>query len=182
MVFVLTVLTDDDGNLTADTAMKNKPLHRRIFNRVCHILARNLPGATTLRPFLHRLRGVQITGKVFIGDDVYIENEYPENVEIHDGAQISLRTTIIAHFRGNGRIVIGKNACVGMCCSIAASPEKTTVIGEAAVVGMHSCVISSIPAYTFAFGSPAKPAYRTKIPMTISTRYSKWRQGLGPLE
>lgn len=135
-----------------------------------------------MRPFLHRLRGVRITGKVFIGDDVYIENEYNENVEMHDGAQISLRTTIIAHFRGNGKIVIGKNVCIGMCCSIAASPDKTTTIGEAAVIGMHSSVISSIPPYTLAYGSPAKPQYKTQIPMTLSTRYSQWRQGIMPIK
>ena len=47
-------------------------------------MARFLPGSTSLRPFLHKLRGVRIQGDVFIGDDVYIENEYPECIEIHN--------------------------------------------------------------------------------------------------
>ena len=161
--------------------MPRKSLIRRSFNRICHGLARSLPGATNLRPFLHRLRGVKISGKVFIGEEVYIENEYPENVEIHDGAQISLRTTIITHFRGRGKIVIGKNACIGMCCSIAASPDRVVTIGEGAVVGLNSSVISDIPAYTFAYGSPAKPKYATQIPITLKTSYTKWKSGLKPI-
>jgi len=59
---------------------------RRISNRILHLMARFLPGSKSLRPFLHGLRGVKIHGTVFIGDDVYLENEYPECVEIHDGA------------------------------------------------------------------------------------------------
>jgi hypothetical protein len=85
-----------------------KNIFRRISNRILHLLARFSPGATTIRPFLHKLRGVKIRGKIFIGDDVYIENEYPECIEINDEAQIVLRTTIMAHFRGTGKVIIGK--------------------------------------------------------------------------
>ena len=60
-------------------------LLRRISNRLCHLMARQLPGATGLRIALHRFRGVTIGTGVFIGDDVYLENEYPERLEIHDG-------------------------------------------------------------------------------------------------
>ena len=56
----------------------NKSLLRRCSNRVLGLLARILArGMKSAAPLLHRLRGVKITGKVFIGDDVYIENEYP---------------------------------------------------------------------------------------------------------
>ena len=61
-------------------------------NRILHLMARFGPGATTLRPFLHKLRGVKIHGKIYIGDDVYLENAHPDCIEIHDGAQIALRT------------------------------------------------------------------------------------------
>lgn len=109
---------------------------RGSLNRILHLMARFGPGATTLRPFLHKLRGVKIYGKVFIGDDVYLENAHPECIEIHDGAQIVLRTNIIAHFRGAGKIIIGKNVWIGMCCNIAASPGQILNIGEGAAVGM----------------------------------------------
>jgi hypothetical protein len=74
--------------------MSSKSFVRRSANRLLQMIARSAPGATGLRPYLHRLRGVRIMGSVFIGDGVYIENEYPENVEIHDGVGIALRTTI----------------------------------------------------------------------------------------
>lgn len=77
--------------------------------RILHILARFSPGATTVRRFLHKLRGVRIYGKVFIGDDVYLENEYPDCMEIHDQAQIALRSRIMAHFRGRRIIGIGQS-------------------------------------------------------------------------
>ena len=98
-----------------------KNLFRRIANRILGLLARVAPGATTLRPMLHRLRGVKIRGKVFIGDDVYIENEYPEAIELEDGAQICLRSLLLAHTRGAGRIVIGRNAFIGANCVVTAT-------------------------------------------------------------
>ena len=111
--------------------MKKSAL-RRVFNRILGMLARFAPGATSLRPFLHKLRGVRITGRVFIGDDVYMENEYPECIELHDGAQINLRSILIAHTRGSGRIVIGKDAFVGANCVLMASPGATLTVGEEA--------------------------------------------------
>ena len=159
-----------------------KTLIRRIINRILHQLARVAPGATTFRPFIHKLRGVKIYGKVFIGDDVYIENEHPECIEIHDGAQIVLRTNIIAHFRGTGKIIIGKNVWIGMACNIAAAPGQTLQIGEGAVIGTNSTVTKDIPPYTFAVGSPAKAKMKVTIPMTLDTDFHEWKNGLKPLE
>ncbi len=85
-----------------------KPLVVRFVRRILHSLARILPGATSVRPFLHRLRGVRIGKNVFIGDEVYLENEYPERVEIQDGVRISVRATILAHTLGPGNVIIEK--------------------------------------------------------------------------
>src|SRR5262249_7048085 len=81
-----------DAKATATTIQKSfvkatgtanqKNLLRRGSNRILHKLARAVPGSTTLRPALHRWRGVAIGHNVFIGDDVYLENEFPELVEI----------------------------------------------------------------------------------------------------
>ena len=60
-----------------------KSLGRRIINRTLHLIAQYSPGATGFRPFIHKLRGVKILGDVFIGDQVYLENEYPHRVELH---------------------------------------------------------------------------------------------------
>ena len=155
---------------------------RGSINRILHLMARFGPGATTLRPFLHKLRGVKIHGKVFIGDDVYLENAHPECVEIHDGAQIVLRTNIIAHFRGAGKIIIGKNVWIGMCCNIAASPGQILNIGEGAVVGMGSTVTRDVSPFTFVVGSPAKPKYKVTVPMTLETSFEDWKNGLIPIK
>jgi len=57
-----------------------KSILRGSFNRILHLMARLGPGATTIRPFLHKIRGVKIYGNVFIGDDVRALN-FPKYVK-----------------------------------------------------------------------------------------------------
>lgn len=158
-----------------------KTLVRRIVNRILHLLARFSPGCTTIRPFLHRLRGVKIYGKIFIGDDIYIENEYPEVIEIHDEAQIVLRTIIMAHLRGTGKIIIGKKVWIGAGCIIAASPGQTLTLGEGSVLAAGCVVAKDVSPYTFVGGVPAKPIARVTVPMTLTTSYEDFKKGLVPL-
>ncbi len=175
----------DQPNLSPKTEAPSvkykKSFLRGVSNRFLHQLARMLPGATSIRPFLHRLRGVKISGNVFIGDDVYLENEYPEAVEIHDGVQIGLRSTILAHTRGPGRIVFERNAFIGASCIIAASPAKTLTIGEGAVVGIGSCVTADVAPATFYGMEKAKPIAMVTVPLTIETSYDRFVRGLRPL-
>jgi len=145
-------------------------------------MARFSPGATNIRPFLHRIRGVKIQGNVFIGDDVYIENEYPECVEIHDEAVIGLRSTIIAHFRGSGKIIIGKKVCIGAQCIISASPNEVLLIGGGAVLAAGAVVTRSVPPSMLMAGVPAKPIAKVTIPATLSTSYEDFKKGLIPIK
>lgn len=156
-------------------------LLRGIFNRIVHLFARFSPGASTIRPFLHKLRGVKIYGNIFIGDDVYIENEYPECVEIHDEAQIALRTTITAHFRGSGKVIISKKVWIGTGCVIAAAVSQTLTIGEGAAIGAGSVVTKDVPPFTFVGGVPAKPIAKITKPMTLSTSFDEFKKGLIPI-
>lgn len=158
-----------------------KPLIRRIANRILHLMAQFAPGCTTLRPFLHKLRGVKIYGTVFIGDQVYLENEYPEMVEIHDGVQIVLRTIIMCHFRGTGQVVIEPNVWIGPNCVITAPTGRTLTIGEGSVVAASSVVTRDIPSFMFVGGSPAKPIAKVTVPMTLNTAYEDFKKGLKPL-
>ncbi len=158
-----------------------KSVLRRVLNRVLGMLARFAPGATSLRPWLHKLRGVRITGRVFIGDDVYIENEYPECIEMHDGAQINLRSILIAHTRGSGRIVIGKDVFVGANCVLTASPRATLTIGEGAVIATSSVITSSVPPQTLVGNEKAKPLAKVTVPFTMDTPYDRFLAGLRPL-
>jgi acetyltransferase-like isoleucine patch superfamily enzyme len=155
---------------------------RRVLNRILGTVARFAPGATTLRPFLHKLRGVRITGRVFIGDDVYVENEYPDCIELREGAQICLRSILIAHTRGSGRIVIGKDAFVGANCVVTASPGTTLTIGDGAVVATSSVVAADVPAHTLLGNEKAKPLARVTVPFTMETAYDRFVAGLRPLK
>ena len=156
-------------------------LLRRGFNRVLHLMARFLPGSVNLRPFLHRLRGVKIHGSVFIGDDVYLENEYPECVEIHDGAAVGLRCTIVAHTRGPGKIIIEKNVTIATGCTIVCSSGKTLTIGEGSVISAGSVVANDIPSYTLCAGPRIKAIARVTVPFTLQTSHQEFVRGLRPL-
>lgn len=162
--------------------MAKKNLVRRAFNRAAHALARTLPGATTVRPFLHRLRGVRIGPGVFIGDEVYLENEFPEGIEIQAGAQIGIRTIVLAHIRGAGRVVIEKNVWIGPQCVIAASPDRELRIGEGAVIGPASVITSSVPAR--AFFAPDRPKHLAdvEVPLALAASYASFLRGLRPLK
>ena len=146
-----------------------------------HVLARFLPGATSLRPFLHRLRGVKVAKGVFIGDDVYLDNEYPEAIELREGALIGLRSTIVAHTRGAGRVVIGKNAVLGAGTLLTCSSGQSLEIGEGAVIAAGSVIANSIPPFTLC-GSPRVKALATvTVPFTLETSYQEFLRGLRPL-
>ena len=150
-------------------------------NRILGMMARFVPGSTTVRPLLHRLRGVRITGRVFIGDDVYMENEYPECIELHDGAQICLRSILIAHTRGSGRIVIANDAFVGANCVLTAPAGTTLNVGDGAVIVTSSVVAVDVPARTLFGNEKAKPLAVVTVPLTLETSYESFLCGLRPL-
>jgi acetyltransferase-like isoleucine patch superfamily enzyme len=156
-----------------------KILLRRIFNRILHSIARNLPGAKTVRPFLHRLRGVKIYGNVFIGEEVYIENEFPECVEIHDKTEIAVRATIISHFKESpGRIIIKNDVYIGPNSIITASEGQTLKVGKCSVIAAGSAVNINIPPNTFVSGVPAKPIAKILVPISKAQNIEEFKLGL----
>lgn len=159
----------------------HKSFARRVANRVFHLIAQFAPGAQTFRPFMHKLRGVKISGTVFIGDQVYIENEFPEMVELHDGVQIALRSIIMCHFRDVGKVVIQEKVWIGPNCVISATGGRTLTIGEGSLIAASSVVTRDVPPFTFMGGAPAKPIARVTVPMTVTTPYEDFQKGLRPL-
>lgn len=155
-------------------------LIKRVAARLFHSLARSLPGSQSLRPVLHRMRGVTVGKNVFIGDDVYLENEYPERICIGDNVQIALRSVLVAHLRGPGKIVIEKNSYIGPGVFILCGPSQTLTIGEGAVVGAGSVITSSVSAHTFVRAGKPKVVAKVGKPFLIQTSYEEFLANLRP--
>ena len=161
--------------------MHRKGIFRRALNRLLHSLAKSLPGATSLRPALHRLRGVTIGHDVFIGDDVYLENEYPEAIEIQDGVQISLRAVVIAHTRGPGKVIIERNAYLGPSAMLITSSGRTLKIGEGAVIGAGVVITSDVGPQLFIPSPQSKAVAKATVPLSTANTIGDFVRGLVPL-
>ena len=144
-------------------------------------LVRLSPGSTTLRPLLHRARGVKIGNDVFIGDDVYFDEEYPESIELHDRVQISIRALLVAHTRGSGRIIIEKEAFVGPHAVIACSAGRVLRIGEGAVISAGCVVTRNVPAHAVLTPAPAQITGLAALPLSIANTMEEFRAGLRPV-
>lgn len=165
-----------------------EPLLRGIRNRLLQLVALYAPGAMTLRPRLHRMRGVTVGTDVAIGTAVIIETSRPHLVAIGDDVSISIRTTIVAHFHGSTRadkhprgdavsVRIGDGAFIGPGCIIL--PNVT--IGDGSVVTAGSVVSRSVPPGVMAQGNPAKPVARCGIPLARQTSLRQFYRNLQPL-
>ncbi len=149
-----------------------------IINRILQILARISPGATTLRVWLHRRRGVRIGKGVWIGYDAIIETSYPYLVEIQDNVAVGIRSTIIAHFRESRGIVIEKGAFLGP--GVIVMPNVK--IGEGAVVTAGSVVTSSVPPMTLVQGNPARVVARLGLKLDSHTSLKGFMKSLKPID
>lgn len=147
--------------------------------RLLQSAARSVPGATTLRVWLNRWRGVQIGENVWIGYDVVIETSRPELVTIRDRATVQLRATIIAHFREQeGGVLIEEDATVGPGAIIL--PNVT--VGRGAIVAAGSVVTKSVPPKTMVQGNPARPIATVEIPLRQDVSLKEFAKGLRPIK
>jgi len=161
--------------------LMKKGLLRRFLNRFLHLLARNCPGALTVRPFLHRLRGVKIGKGVWIGDDVYLENEYPEAVELGEGVVLAIRAMIVAHTRGVGHVILERHAYVCPGAMIVCAAGKTLRIGEGAFVGI-GCVLTSSVAPGIVVAPPRSvPLGKARVPFGLAKTPEEFIAGIESL-
>ena len=150
----------------------------QVWQRTLHIIARLAPGAESIRVWLHKARGVRIHGNVFIGANVYIDDEYPQNVTIHDNAVISVSCIVLAHFRCEGKVEIGPDVFIGPNCVILPNVR----IGEGAVVSAGSVVTRNVLPFTFVGGVPdAKPLARVTKTLGKGKSMEDFQRGLRPL-
>ena len=165
-----------------------EPLLSGAFKRGLQILAYLAPGESTLRVWLHRLRGVRIGTDPHLGMATLIETSFPEWVSIGNHVTIGMRTTIIAHVVGlppkrrkeenYTSVRIEDEAFVGP--GVIILPNVT--IGRGAVVMAGSVVTRSVPPLTMVQGNPAKPVARCGIALLWGTPIKEFYSKLRPLE
>lgn len=121
-----------------------------------------------LRPWLWKVTGVNVQGKVSIGYDVYYDVGCANYITVEEGVWITTRVLLLCHQRDlkdycigddintlpyvKKEIILKKGCHVGMGTIV--MPGVT--IGEGAIIGSGSVVTKSIPAWTIAVGNPAK--------------------------
>lgn len=155
-------------------------LLRRACNRVLQLAARGAPGSESLRPWLHRMRGVKILGQVFIGDDVYLDNEYPGAIEIHEHVQISVRAIILAHTRGPGKVILERAVFIGPNAVIACSAGRVLRIGEGAVIGPGCVVTRSVGPRTYLMPHRPEVVAKVGVPLPLAKDIQEFIAALRP--
>lgn len=157
---------------------------RIIISRFIQTISFIAPFGGTLRPFLHKLRGVKIGRNVWISKFVYIDENHPDCVFIGDNSTIGFRTSIFAHtYFGKSKrvnpekVIIGKNVFIGPHCLILANVE----IGDNSVIKGGTVVTRNVPPNTL-YGYPnAEPLAKVTIPLTPKHNYEEFLKGLRPL-
>jgi len=155
-----------------------------IFQRALNKIAFNAPGGYTIRPMLHKLRGVKMGEGVWISQRVYIDELHPDGVYIGNHSTIGIGSMIITHLYWGpkikdhqGKVIIEDDVFVGPNCIIL--PD--VVIGKGSVVQAGTVVSRKIPPGTL-FGVPKAEALgRVTVPLTHNYSYDKFKKGLKPL-
>jgi acetyltransferase-like isoleucine patch superfamily enzyme len=159
-----------------------------ILKRLLSKIAMVAPGGYSLRPWLHKKRGVQIGTNVWISQYVYLDEIHPENVVIKDNVIIGLRCTIFTHFylggystaEKVGKVIIEKDVYIGPGCIIL----NDVTIGEGSVVAAGSVVSKNVPPGVLYGHSPCEPLARITHPLISEGRvdYKNFLFGLKKIQ
>lgn len=140
----------------------------RLLGKFWQYAARHFPFLPArCRVRLQMLHGVNFDdGKtVFLGEDVYFDNLYPELISVGRYVRITHGAKILSHFIDtkfipepnrpfrffHGRVVIGDYVFIGTGAVIA----KPVNIGAWAVIGANAVVTKDVPSGAIVAGSPA---------------------------
>jgi acetyltransferase-like isoleucine patch superfamily enzyme len=156
-----------------------------LLQRLLHKVAYAAPGGGSVRPWLHRIRGVNVGEGVWIGQKVYIDDLHPDAVTIEEHSTIGMRTSIFTHFYWGprrakehaGPVVIEANAYIGPHCVVLPNVR----IGRGAVIKAGTVVSRNVPDGTLLGTSAAEPQARVTVPLTSDRSYDEFLRGLRPL-
>lgn len=160
-------------------------------NRVLQLLALYAPGGDSLRPTLHRWRGVSIGDRTWIGFDTLIEPEYPRRVVIGDRVAIGIRVVILAHFahrgidRQSSSGASEHNVCVRIEDDVFVGPGAiimpNVTIGRGSVVAAGSVVTRNVAPLTMVQGNPAEPVAICGVPLGLDTPIKEFARRVRPI-
>jgi serine acetyltransferase len=168
---------DEDKTIKGDWKEPGENGLRGVFSRILQMVARISPGARSLRVMLHRARGVKIGKGVWIGYDVILDTARPDLITIEDGASISMRAIVVAHFKEFRGVRIEREVFVGPGAIIL----PNVVIGYGAVIKAGSVVSQSIPPMTVVQGNPAVPVARCGVAFRQDISMKTFSRNLQPL-
>jgi acetyltransferase-like isoleucine patch superfamily enzyme len=147
-------------------------------NRILQFIAHFVPGARSVRVWLHRRRGVKLGNNVWIGYDAILETSRPYLINIGNNSIISMRAMIIAHFRGAEGVWIDDDVFVGPGAIILPGVR----IGKGAVVTAGSVVAASVAPGTVVQGNPARAIARCTVGLTGNDSLSRFYRSMKPLK
>lgn len=159
---------NDSHTTELNTAAPNLTV-KRLLGKVLCFLSRKTPLISgNLRAKIRGLQGVNFKdiNSVFIGEDVYFDDIYPEKIFIGSNVLITSGTKILSHFLDTnfiplpgrpfrfyfGNVVIGDYVFIGMNVVIA----KNVTIGNNVIIGAGSVITKDIPDNVVVCGSPAR--------------------------
>lgn len=135
---------------------------KKLWTYALSLVAMWIP-ASNIRVLLHRLRGVQIGKRVFIGANVIMDNVYPEYIILENDCILSGNNIILSHSMPRKHFKNVLEAFVapvtvkrGAWISAGAIILPGITIGEFSVVSAGSVVTCDVPPYSVVRGNPAE--------------------------
>lgn len=155
-----------------------------LINRALCWLAFVAPGGYSIRPTLHRWRGMRIGRRVWISQLVFLDVLYPNAIIIGNNVTICLRTTIYTHFHwgpprpkdGWKAVEIEDDVFIGPHCVILPGVR----IGRGAVIKAGSVLTRNVPPGTLWGERGGEPLAEVTVPLTPDHEYDEFVKGLRP--
>jgi acetyltransferase-like isoleucine patch superfamily enzyme len=108
-----------------------------------------------------RARGARVGQGVYLGTDVYVEEDFAPLLTIEDGVVLAHGVCILLHDSAlnnvAGEPVKFGRVTLGRCCYVGANTTVAcgVTIGAGAIVGASSLVTRDVPPESVAYGQPA---------------------------